>query len=60
MASVLAVVMREAPVRRSSRVVNQLVAVLELDGKPLTHVESSAEHIVAWLEQNAGRELSEN
>jgi aminoglycoside phosphotransferase (APT) family kinase protein len=39
--------------------VNQLVAVLELGGKPLTHVESYVKHIVAWLEQNAGRELSE-
>ncbi|MFI7615089.1 phosphotransferase [Nonomuraea terrae] len=35
--------------------VNHLVAVLELGGRPLIHVDNYVEHIVAWLEQDAPR-----
>ncbi|MEV0145032.1 MULTISPECIES: phosphotransferase [unclassified Nonomuraea] len=34
--------------------VDHLVAVLELSGRPLAHVESYVRHTVAWLEQHAG------
>lgn len=37
--------------------VNQLVAVLELGGKPMASADSYAKHIVAWLEEEAGRDL---
>jgi aminoglycoside phosphotransferase (APT) family kinase protein len=33
--------------------VEHLIAVLDLNGKPLANVESYVEHIVAWLERNA-------
>lgn len=37
--------------------VNQLVALLELDGRPLSLADSFAEHVVAWLEEDGGPDL---